>query len=642
MFHPLFISALLTSTALADTWIVDDDGKADFDNIYLAVAAASDGDVILVMEGTYYASYINPHGKAILVEGETNSKGELLVTVDGMQSGAILECYSGEGPDTVFRNLILTNGSSYYGGGMTLFDGSSPTIENCIFRNNLGTIEGGGIHLRENCNPIITNCRFEDNIASGPGGGMFCIDNSNPTLTDCIFTNNSGDFGGGVYLNSSNPILDGCTFTNNNSLLTGGGIHIELSHPTITNCLFNSNECPDGFGGGICVVDGILSLQDCEFVGNVGGIGGGVYNQPEYESFHEVHGCTFKNNQAVNGNYGHGGGLNHARGHLNLSNSVFIKNTASGGGGGISEYASNGMLVRSCDFSGNIAQGGGGIDAGGTGGYTVISSTFSGNHSSSYGGGIQIAGPYLYMSNCRLTNNVADWLGGAILVLYADQQPAMFVNCLIDNNTTYAGATVSIHGTLASEFINTTIINNFGPGLAVEGWEGQYVNVHNSVIWGNEPISISIDGKIEVNVRYSDIEGGWAGEGNINADPQILFKNDSVELDSNSPCIDSGNDAMLPNDALDLDGDGDTLELLPIDFLSNLRLGGMQVDMGAIEYHAPYCLGDLNGNSVVNVTDLLIVIDQWGSSNTLADLNNDGVVDVSDLLILVGDWGPCE
>ena len=191
MFRTALISLFLTSTALGDTWIVDDDGKADFDNIYLAVAAASDGDVILVMEGTYYSSYINPHGKAILVEGETNSKGELLVTVDGMQSGAILECYSGEGPGTVFRNLILTNGSSYYGGGMTLFNGSSPTVENCIFRNNTGTIEGGAIHLRENCNPIIINCRFENNIANGPGGGMFCMDNSNPTLTNCTFTENS-------------------------------------------------------------------------------------------------------------------------------------------------------------------------------------------------------------------------------------------------------------------------------------------------------------------------------------------------------------------------------------------------------------------------------------------------------------------
>ena len=32
----------LTSTALADTWTVDDDGKADFDNIQAAIDAASD------------------------------------------------------------------------------------------------------------------------------------------------------------------------------------------------------------------------------------------------------------------------------------------------------------------------------------------------------------------------------------------------------------------------------------------------------------------------------------------------------------------------------------------------------------------------------------------------------------------------
>ena len=242
--------SVLSGATFATTWTVDDDGKADFDNIYLAVAAASDGDVILVMEGTYYSSYINPHNKAILVEGEINSKGEPLVTVDGMQSGAILECYSGEGPDTVFRNLILTNGSSYYGGGMTLFDGSSPTVENCIFRNNTGTIEGGGIHLRENCNPIIINCRFEDNLASGPGGGMFCIENSNPTLLDCTFENNTAYNGGGMYNNGSSPTVTNCTFTDNTAEFNGGGmLNNENSSPTLTNCTFENNTATDSGGG---------------------------------------------------------------------------------------------------------------------------------------------------------------------------------------------------------------------------------------------------------------------------------------------------------------------------------------------------------------------------------------------------------
>ena len=42
MFRTALISMFLTSTALATTWTVDDDGKADFDNIQAAIDAASD------------------------------------------------------------------------------------------------------------------------------------------------------------------------------------------------------------------------------------------------------------------------------------------------------------------------------------------------------------------------------------------------------------------------------------------------------------------------------------------------------------------------------------------------------------------------------------------------------------------------
>ena len=51
---------------------------------------------------------------------------------------------------------------------------------------------------------------------------------------------------------------------------------------------------------------------------------------------------------------------------------------------------------------------------------------------------------------------------------------------------------------------------------------------------------------------------------------------------------------------------------------------------------------DINGDGYVNVNDLLVVIDQWGLTDSPADLNFDGIVDVSDLLIVVGNWGECE
>jgi len=55
-----------------------------------------------------------------------------------------------------------------------------------------------------------------------------------------------------------------------------------------------------------------------------------------------------------------------------------------------------------------------------------------------------------------------------------------------------------------------------------------------------------------------------------------------------------------------------------------------------------YCISDLNNDSLVDITDLLQVIAQWGVANSPADINGDGIVDVSDLLILIGNWGPCE
>ena len=50
-------------------------------------------------------------------------------------------------------------------------------------------------------------------------------------------------------------------------------------------------------------------------------------------------------------------------------------------------------------------------------------------------------------------------------------------------------------------------------------------------------------------------------------------------------------------------------------------------------------LGDLDGDCVVGVSDLLILLGEWGQRDSPADLNGDGIVGVKDLLILLGNWG---
>ena len=61
----------------------------------------------------------------------------------------------------------------------------------------------------------------------------------------------------------------------------------------------------------------------------------------------------------------------------------------------------------------------------------------------------------------------------------------------------------------------------------------------NSIIWGNNPTQIQGFGT--PTITYSDIQGGWNGEGNIDADP-LFFNPDSSEftLAENSPCIGTG------------------------------------------------------------------------------------------------------
>lgn len=49
--------------------------------------------------------------------------------------------------------------------------------------------------------------------------------------------------------------------------------------------------------------------------------------------------------------------------------------------------------------------------------------------------------------------------------------------------------------------------------------------------------------------------------------------------------------------------------------------------------------GDLNGDGVIGVPDLLVMLGDWGLASSPADLNDDATVDVLDLLLLLANWG---
>ena len=66
-----------------------------------------------------------------------------------------------------------------------------------------------------------------------------------------------------------------------------------------------------------------------------------------------------------------------------------------------------------------------------------------------------------------------------------------------------------------------------------------------------------------------------------------LPEDDDLRPGRGSPCIDAGDADAIPKDAIDLDGDGDILEPLPLDRGGNPRVTGDAVDIGAYEAQPP-------------------------------------------------------
>jgi endoglucanase len=75
-----------------------------------------------------------------------------------------------------------------------------------------------------------------------------------------------------------------------------------------------------------------------------------------------------------------------------------------------------------------------------------------------------------------------------------------------------------------------------------------------------------------------------------------------------------------------------------------LQAGFMAMVVVAMGYvivsaRAAAIVGDINGDGVVNVFDLSILLSDWSTSTAAADLNHDGTVNVFDLSVLLSHWG---
>ena len=259
MLRTALISMFLTSTAIADTWTVDDDGKADFDNIQAAVDAASDGDEIIVMPGTYTGSgsyVVNMNGKEVLLRSQ---EGPQTTIVSGQNQRTVFYCGNNETTSTIISGFTITQGEGNQGGGITCVV-SSPRIENCRIVNNYAG-QGGGLAVLGSSSGMgeIIDCVFKNNEAYF-GGAVFC-DMGNFWMTDCLVRDNVAKIVGGVYVYCCSVVLSNTAVCSNTNGQTYGTLEND-------DCLISETceSCGDVNGDNIVNVGDLL-----EVINNWGG-----------------------------------------------------------------------------------------------------------------------------------------------------------------------------------------------------------------------------------------------------------------------------------------------------------------------------------------------------------------------------------
>jgi hypothetical protein len=234
-------------------------------------------------------------------------------------------------------------------------------------------------------------------------------------------------------------------------------------------------------------------------------------------------GFTLTNGGAGTGNSVNGGGVEGSSSAV-VSNCVLVGNICAGAGGGADHVA-----LINCVLTRNQAGGGG-------------------------------AASWAALANCTITNNTAGWAGGIL--------SSKATNCLVANNsaTNYGG------GSGYSTLVNCTVAANvLQTGYGGTGGGSSRDTLLNCIVYNN--IALTGSNYYSSTMAYCCTAPLAGGLGNFTNAP--LFVNPAANdfhLQSNSPCINSGNNAFAT---------------VTNDLDANPRIIGGTVDIGAYEFQSP-------------------------------------------------------
>jgi hypothetical protein len=222
-------------------------------------------------------------------------------------------------------------------------------------------------------------------------------------------------------------------------------------------------------------------------------------------------------------------------------------------GGGILCVNGASPTVRHCNFVGNRCTFGGGAGYIASGAApTFTDCSFEDGVGGSFGGAFDIAGGgAVLFERCFFEGNTA-MRAGALEIF--STTGAVVDNCVFTGNTatgTGGGGAIWVGSGGNPRVRNTTIVGNVSTVNAVAGLRNQMATnatVANCILWDNVGPGGAQDAANQVNaatvVTFSIVEGGFAGTGNLSADPLLadVAGGDFAPI-ATSPAIDAGSNA---------------------------------------------------------------------------------------------------